>query len=269
MQTIINRLLPPAFFILVFVLIAGCPRTAKTKLIVAGSNSVQPFAELLAERYMNEHPGVEINVQGGGSTAGIHAVQNHICDIGMSSRPLTKEEQYLKQWTIALDGIVVIVHKQNPVKDLTIEQLRAVFTGKIRNWQELGGENKKITLIIREEGSGTRGYFEEIVMSGAPFARDALVQDSNGAIREIVAGDPAAIGFISFGLVDERVKLLSINGITPSESTITSHTYPIARKFLFLTNGEPGELARSFLDFVLSPKGQKTLVDEGLIKATP
>ncbi|MGQ9677802.1 MAG: phosphate ABC transporter substrate-binding protein [bacterium] len=269
MKTIINRLLRPASFILVFVLIAGCQRGAKTRLIVAGSTSVQPFADLLAELYMNNHPGVEINVQGGGSTAGIHAVQNHICNIGMSSRPLSKEEQHLTQWTIALDGIVVIVHKQNPVRDLTLEELRAIFTGKIRNWQELGRENKKITLIIREEGSGTRGCFEEMVMQGAPFARDALVQDSNGAVREIVAGDLSAIGFISFGLVDERVKPLSINGIVPTESTIASRTYPIARKFLFLTNGEPGVLARSFIEFVLSPQGQKALVDEGLIKAIP
>ncbi|NPV14674.1 phosphate ABC transporter substrate-binding protein [candidate division WOR-3 bacterium] len=256
-------------FPVILICFAGCRRSAKTSLTIAGSTSVQPFAELLAERYMMEHPGVEINVQGGGSSAGIRAVQNRICDIGMSSRPLTPEEQNLQQWTIALDGIVLIVHKQNPVRNITLKQLQDVFSGKIRNWQELGGPDQKITVITREEGSGTRGCFEEIVMKDVHFAADALVQDCNGAVREIVASDPAAIGYISFGLVDERVQPLTVDGITPSESTITAHIYPLARKFLFLTNGEPSTLARSFLDFVLGPEGQKTLADEGLIKVAP
>ncbi len=258
-----------ALFPVIFISFAGCRRSAETSLTIAGSTSVQPFAELLAELYMQQHPGVEINVQGGGSSAGIRAVQNCICDIGMSSRPLTPEEQNLQQWTIALDGIVLIVHKHNPVRNITLEQLQDVFSGKIRNWRALGGPDQKITVITREEGSGTRGCFEEIVMHGAHFAADALVQDSNGAVREIVASDPSAIGYISFGLVDERVSALAVNGITPSESTIVAHTYPLARRFLFLTNGEPDALARSFLDFVLSPEGQKTLADEGLIKAVP
>jgi phosphate transport system substrate-binding protein len=247
-------------------LFAGCRHSTQTTLTIAGSTSVQPFAELLAELYSQMHPGVEINVQGGGSTAGIRAVQNHICDIGMCSRHLNPEENNITAITIALDGIALIVHRSNPVENITLEQAKAIFSGKIRNWQELGGENRTITVITREEGSGTRASFEEKVMGEGHFAPDALVQDSNGAVREIVANDPAAIGYISFGLIDERVKPLALNSIIPSEKTIKDHTYPLARQFLFLTCGEPTPLARSFLDFALSPKAQGALAEEGLIR---
>ncbi len=248
-------------------LLVGCRRNERTALTIAGSTSVQPFAERLAEIYLHKHPNVEINVQGGGSSAGIQATKNHICDIGMSSRHLTPEEQGFNQWTIALDGIVLIVHKENPIRNLTLKEVREIFTGRIRNWDELGGPNRKITVITREEGSGTRASFEEKVMAEQRFAPDALVQDSNGAVREIVANDPAAIGYISFGLIDERVQPLTIDGVAPSESTIRAGTYPLVRYFLFLTCGEPSGLARSFIDFTLSPEGQKALAEEGLIKA--
>jgi len=217
---------------------------------------------------MHHYPGIEINVQGGGSSAGIRAVQNHICHMGMSSRHLTpEEEKNIQTYRIALDGIVLIVHKDNPVANLTRTQVREIFTGRIRNWQDLGGKNRRITVITREEGPGTRASFEEKVMDNEHFAPDALVQDSNGAVREIVAGNPAAIGYISYGLVDERVKPLAIDTIAPSESAIRNGTYPLVREFLFLTCGEPGELTRNFIQFVFSPAGQRALADEGLIRA--
>ncbi|MEO0068877.1 MAG: phosphate ABC transporter substrate-binding protein [candidate division WOR-3 bacterium] len=263
MPTLLNRIFPS--FVFVILLFAACRSTGKTTLTIAGSTSVQPFAELLAELYLHKHPGVEINVQGGGSSAGIRAVQNHICDIGMCSRHLNPDEANLTPLTIALDGIALIVHHSNPVEELSIEQARAIFSGKIKNWDELGGERRKITVITREEGSGTRASFEEKVMGDEHFAPDALVQDSNGAVREIVANDPAAIGYISVGLVDKRVKALKIEGIAPSENTIKDGTYPLARQFLFLTCGELTPLTRSFIEFTLSPEGQRALAEEGLI----
>ncbi|MGQ9707993.1 MAG: phosphate ABC transporter substrate-binding protein [bacterium] len=250
----------------VSVIFVGCRRSTRTTLIIAGSTSVQPFAELLAELYMHGHPGVEINVQGGGSSAGVRAVQNHICDIGMCSRQLNPEENNLTPITIAFDGIALIVHHSNPIENITLEQVRAIFSGQIQNWQELGGKNRNITVITREEGSGTRVSFEEKVMGDEHFAPDALVQDSNGAVREIVANDPAAIGYISIGLVDKRVKPLALNNITPNEETIRDHTYPLARQFIFLTCGEPTPLARSFIDFTLSLEAQSALAEEGLIR---
>jgi phosphate transport system substrate-binding protein len=249
------------------VTLISCRPSPQNSLVLAGSTSVQPFAELVAEIYQRHHPGVEINVQGGGSTAGIRAVENHICHIGMCSRHLNPDEaSRFNAIPIAIDGIVLVVHPSNPVDNLTLEQARDIFAGKIRNWQEVGGDNRKITVITREEGSGTRASFEEKVMGDNHFAPDALVQDSNGAVREIVANDPGAIGYISFGLVDHRVKVLAIEGVLPNEDLIREHRYPLARDFLFVVDNEISPLARSFIDFVLSEEGQRALAEEGLIR---
>ena len=260
------------------ILSSGCSRASKTAITIAGSTSVEPFAELLAEHYMAVHPGIEISVQGGGSSAGIRAVTNRICAIGMSSRELYPAETSLVEIPIALDAIALIVNAGNPVRRLTLEQARDVFAGRIRNWQEIGGPDQRITPITREEGSGTRASFEEKVMvAGRPknrdgktepasFAPDALVQDSNGAVREIVASDPAAIGYISSGLVDERVAAVALNGATPTEAAIRSGKYPVVRQFLFLTNGEASGTAKEFINYVLSDSGQKALVEEGLTR---
>jgi phosphate transport system substrate-binding protein len=256
----------------------GCSRASKTAITLAGSTSVEPFAELLAEHYMAQHPGVEISVQGGGSSAGIRAVTSRICAIGMSSRELNPEEKGLVEIPIAQDAIALIVNARNPVRQLTMEQARDVFAGRIRNWQKLGGPNRRITAITREEGSGTRASFEEKVMAtGMPkdkdgktnpaaFAPDALVQDSNGSVREIVASDPAAIGYISSGLIDERVAAILLGGIAPTEATILSGKYPVVREFLFLTNGEATGTAKAFIEYVLSDSGQRALVEEGLTR---
>ena len=276
----LSRLLPIALCVLF--LCAGCPRNNQNSIVIAGSTSVEPFAERLAELYAVRQrrqakgapkpvPMTEINVQGGGSSAGIRAVQSGICQIGMSSRALTAEEKGLHEIPIALDAIVIVVNRDNPVRSITLEQARGIFSGYIRSWHELGGPRRPITVITREDGSGTRASFEEEAMTGddkatRPFARDALVQDSNGAVREIVAGDPAAIGYISFGLVDERVRALELDGVAPSESTVKSGTYPITRKFLFLTKEAPAGPVKDFIDYVLSPDGQHVLADEGLVR---
>ncbi|HTW92933.1 MAG TPA: phosphate ABC transporter substrate-binding protein [bacterium] len=257
---------------------AGCARSGRAGITLAGSTSVEPFAERLAELYMRAHADAKISVQGGGSSAGIRACQSRICAIGMSSRELTREEKGLVEIPIALDAIALIVNRQNPVRELTMEQARDVFAGRIRNWKELGGPNRRITPITREEGSGTRASFEEKVMAtGTPkdksgktnpaaFAPDALVQDSNGAVREVVADDPAAIGYISAGLIDERVAAVTLNGFAPNEATILTGQYPVVRQFLFLTNGEATGTAKAFIEYVLSDSGQNALVEEGLTR---
>jgi phosphate transport system substrate-binding protein len=267
-----------AALLVAILLAAGCSRGNKAAITLAGSTSVEPFAERLAELYMRAHPDAKISVQGGGSSAGIRACQNRICAIGMSSRELNPEEKGLVEIPIALDAIALIINRQNPVHELTMEQARDVFAGRIRNWQELGGPNRRITPITREEGSGTRTSFEEKVMvagmpkgkdgktSPAAFAPDALVQDSNGAVREIVASDPAAIGYISSGLIDERVTAVALNGFAPTEATVFSGAYPVVRQFLFLTNGEATGTAKAFIEYVLSDSGQNALVEEGLTR---
>jgi len=258
--------------------VMACSSGTREGITVAGSTSVEPFAERLAELYMPKHPGAKISVQGGGSSAGIKAVQSGICQIGMSSRELKPEEQGLTVIIIAHDAIALIVNAGNPVRGVTLQQARDIFSGRIRNWRQLGGPNKPITVITREEGSGTRASFEEKVMVAgmakdsagkvepATFAPDALVQDSNGAVREIVASDAAAIGYISFGLIDNRVHALALNGVQPDERTVKRGRYPVARNFLFLTRGEPDSTSAAFISYVLSPEGQQVLADEGLIR---
>jgi phosphate transport system substrate-binding protein len=247
-------------------LLAGCNSEVGSRpLSVAGSTSVQPFAEKLAEIYMHEHPGCRIDVQGGGSSAGIYAAEHGAADLGSSSRELLGEEKKLVEIPIAYDGIAVIVHPANPLTDLSVEQIRQIFLGAVTDWRAFGLPPHPIDLITREEGSGTREAFEHLVMAKQEITPTALVQDSNGSVREIVAGDPHSIGYISAGLVDHRVKTLAINGVMPTAGNIKNHTYKLVRRFLLVSRIPPTGLCREFTDFVLGPQGQKVLENEGLV----
>lgn len=240
----------------------------KGGIIIAGSTSIQPFIEKVAERYMEKHPEIQINVQGGGSTAGVQATYNKICDIGISSRNLKEHEKGLTTVLIAVDGVAVIIHKNNRVNNLSTGQIKDIFSGKIKNWKELGGKEKAIISVTREEGSGTRGAFEDMVMGEAEISDACLVQDSNGAVREIIATTPQGIGYISVGLVDEREKAIAINGVLPTLENIASRKYRFSRPFLFLLLTEPQGNVKKFIDYVLSREGQDILKKDGLIPAT-
>lgn len=253
---------------LFFLLITSCQRQ-KAGITIAGSTSVEPFAELLAEEYMIRHPKSYIYVQGGGSTAGIEAVRTNAAHIGMSSRSLTPEEKDLYAVTIAKDAIAIIVHPKNPVQDLSLIQIRKIFSGKIKNWSEVGGPSRPIILVTREEGSGTREAFQKMVMGNEQISLESLVQDSNGAIRQVVSSDPYAIGYISLGLVNEKVKALRISGIEPNLKNIVHGQYRLIRPFLFVFNGSPKGEASAFLEFVLSEEAQHLLAKEGLITIRP
>jgi len=147
-----------------------------------------------------------------------------------------------------------------------MDQIRKIYAGKITRWKEVGGADRAITLVTREEGSGTRETFQNLVMGkNEEVTLGALVQDSNGAIRQVVADDPNAIGFISLGLVNDRVKALTIDGIEPTLENIQTRRYQIIRPFLFVFKSTPQGVAKEFLDYVLSPAGQKLLVQEGLV----
>jgi phosphate transport system substrate-binding protein len=234
-------------------------------LTIAGSTSVQPFAEKLAEIYMDIDPKFIINVQGGGSTAGIKACREKAAQIGTSSRELHQDEEDLTKIIIAKDGIAVIVHPSNPVGNITLEQLRGIFSGAVRSWSHLGWVDKPIYFVNREEGSGTRDAFESLVMGKKEISDEALVQDSNGSVREIIANNPQAIGYISFGIVNHQVKALAVHSITPDLKTIKSNRYTLTRPFIFVFPSQPTALARRFIDFVLSKEGQEILEKEGLV----
>ncbi len=238
---------------------------SKAGITVAGSTSVQPFAELLAEEYMSHHRESHIYVQGGGSTAGIEAAITRAANIGMSSRSLIGDEKRLYAVTVARDAIAVIVNPMNPIENLSLDQIREVFSGKTENWKELGGPNHPIDVITREEGSGTRESFQKFVMGKEDIDLGALVQDSNGAVRQVIVTDPNAIGYISLGLVNDEVKAVRISGVEPNLTNVYNGKYTLVRPFLFVFNGEPVDQAKSFLDFVLSPPAQKLLLKEGLV----
>jgi phosphate transport system substrate-binding protein len=259
----------PLVFLALFLLAPGCrrhdPGDSGAALTIAGSTSVQPFAEKLAETYMAAHPGIAINVQGGGSTAGVRAAETGAAQIGMSSRHLKDSEDSLHQVTIALDGIAIIAHASNPVAGLTRGQIAAIFAGEITHWDQVGGAARPIHFVTREEGSGTRGAFEEMVMGKKEIAPRALVQDSNGAVREIVASDPDALGYISLGLLDRRVRGLAVDGALPTHDAIVGKSYAIVRPFLFLCREAPTGGAGAFIDYVLGQEGQRLLGLEGLI----
>lgn len=237
----------------------------KTSITLAGSTAFQPFAEKLAEQYMLIHPEVNITVQGGGSALGIQSALSGTADIGMADLvQLPPEAQDLHAIVVAKDGISVIVHPTNPIDNLTLDQVRDIFNGVIRNWKEVGGIDHSITVVSREAGSGTRSSFEEIVQN-IHLIEDAIIQDSNGTIRETVANDPNAIGYISHGMVNEKVKPLHINDVPCTVEEILKGRYVLVRPIFLLTRAEPqGEMAQ-FVNYILSEEGQNTIRTSGLI----
>jgi phosphate transport system substrate-binding protein len=229
---------------------------------------VQPYAEVLAEAYALQHADVEIDIQGGGSSAGITAAKNSTAELGMSSRSLKEEEQGLWVIEIAKDGLAVIVHPDNPINGLSLDEVRDIYTTDINNWARLGGTDARIHIITREDGSGTRSAFEELVMGGQQISPRAIVQDSNGAVRQLVADDPNAIGFISLGLVgigERPVKALSLEGVYPTSENVINGSYNLTRPFLFVALAKPEGHTLEFIEFVMSDEGRQILKTEGLI----
>ena len=236
------------------------------KIEIAGSTSVQPVAEKLAAKYMEEHPNVRIDVMGGGSGLGIRSVSQGIIDIGTSSKELkTDEKQGLNEYTIGKEGIVVAVNLDNPVNNLTKSQLKDIFSGNITNWKEVGGPDAKINLVVREDGSGTRSAFEDLVMNKTKVKSDAIVQTSTESIKVAVKQDPYAIGYISLAHMTPDVKALTIDGVAPSTETVKDGSYNLQRPFLFLTNGEPEGQVKEFIDWCLGPEGQEIVTDEKIV----
>jgi len=252
-----------AFGVAVF---PGCRgRGSQSGVTLAGSTSIEPFAEKWAEVFMEKRPGLGVEVQGGGSSAGIQACKSGACEIGMASRELKADEKELHEIVVARDGLAVIVHPSNPVRGLKIAEVKQIFSGDLGAWKPLGGPDRRITVVTREEGSGTRGAFQELVMGKTRIFSGAITEDSNGTVREIVSRDPAAIGFISLGLVNDQVRALALDGAAATDDNIRNGSYRLVRPFLFVSRGEPTGLAKEFVEFVLSDEGQALIAEEGLL----
>ncbi len=259
--------------IIAIIIIIGAYLTLTTenqyeRIEIAGSTSVQPVAEELAQAYMKKHPNVKINVQGGGSGLGIRSVTQGIIDIGTSSKePNSNESKGLNKYLIGKDGIVVVVNPENPVENLTKSQIRDIYNGNITNWKEVGGIDGKINVITREDGSGTRSVFQKIIMGKTSIKGDAVVLTSTESVAQAVDGDPNSIGYISIISFKGNLKAIKVDGVYPNEETISNGSYPIQNPFLFLTKGNPHGVVEDFLNFCLSPEGQSIVKSEKVIPA--
>jgi phosphate transport system substrate-binding protein len=234
---------------------------------MAGSTAFQPFAEKLAELYMTMHPGVNITVQGGGSAVGIQSALSGAAQIGMADLvELPPEAASLTPVVVAKDSIAIVVHPDNKVTDLSTAQLQGLFNGQIANWKEIGGEDRPVTVVSREAGSGTRSSFEKI-LGGIQLTPNAVIQNSNGTVRETVAADANAVGYLSHGLLNEKIKALSVDGHECTTEEIVKGGYALVRPVFLLTQGQPEGEMKTFIDYILSPQGQQVIRDCGLIPA--
>ena len=241
-------------------LLVGCAgRTIEppepVHLKVTGSASMQSLVEELAQAYAERHKQVTITVEGRGSLLGIELVRQRDADIGMTSW-MDAEDTSLWSTPIALDGIALVVHPQNRVEGLTMLQLKDVFFGRIWDWQDVGGQAGEIVVVSREDGSGTRMVFEELVMQGKRVTPTAVVMPGSRAVVEYVAEHPQAIGYVSMGHLSQEVKVLEIEEAMPTPDSVRQGDYHLFRPLFLMTNREPTGEVKGFVDFVLSPTGQ-------------
>ena len=238
---------------------SGDRAAAPYTIEVGGSTSVTPLMELFAAEYQKTKTNIKVNINGTGSGDGIKNAGT-VYQIGMSSRELTPAEQGqgLKETIVAIDGIAVIMNNNSPVTNLTIAQIKDIYTGAITDWSQITGNVKrgKIAVISREEGSGTRGAFEELVGFQGKLLAGANESTSTGAIKAGVAQNLEAIGYISLGSVDNTVKAIAVNGIAATNENVKKGTYKIARPFIVLTGKNVHPESAAFIDWMLSPAGQ-------------
>ena len=250
--------------------------SAKETISAVGSSSVTPLMEVFSETYMKTHDNVFIEVQGPGSSAGVKAAKNGSADLGMSSRNLktSEKEPTLKELTVAMDGIAVVVNPKNKLGGLTTEQVTSIYKGDITNWKQVGGEDKPIVAVTRDTASGTRGAFEDIMklkrkISGkkvSAISQRAQVANGNGALKTMIASNPYAIGYISLGTVDSSVHPLSINGVQPSVENVKNASYKVARPFLVLyREGQTSKATQQFLGWMKSEEAQGLVDKKGYI----
>jgi phosphate transport system substrate-binding protein len=238
-------------------------------LRIAGSTSMQPLVKDLAQAYTERHEYVTFDVQGGGTHLGITLAGEGQIDISTASWKPTAEEERDPEtgakrlwWTaIAQDGIALVVHPQNVLGGLTLPQARDIFFGQVLDWEEIGETSGEIVVVSREDGSGTRKVFEEMVMGKKRVTPTAIVMPSSEAVIEYIAGHPTAIGYVSMGYLSPQVKALSVEGVNPTPEDVQSGVYTLTRPLYLLTGQEPAGEVKAFIEFALSPAGQ-TVVEQ-------
>ncbi len=251
---------------------AGSVLAADT-IVMKGSTTVLPVAQASAEMYMKSHPDVNISISGGGSGNGIKALIDGTTDIGNASRFIKDKEVTLANekgvypvpHRVAMDAIIPIVHTDNPVSNLTIEQLSLIYQGKIKNWKEVGGNDLQIVVVSRDTSSGTYEVWEEKVLHKAKVTPRAQLQASNGAVAQAVSKNKYAIGYIGLGYLNKSVKATDVNGIEATRANALSGKYPVSRPLFMFTKGWPVGIVSDYINFVLSKTGQDIVKKEGFV----
>jgi phosphate transport system substrate-binding protein len=259
---------------------------AKTDSIqIKGSDTIVNLIQVLAENFVQSHPNLNISVTGGGSGTGFASLINKTCNIAMSSREIEEKEVALAKqsnvepigFKVGLDGLVVIVNKNNPVSKLTLAELRNIFMAKITNWKEVGGQDKTIVVLSRESNSGTHMFFKERVIrnndinSSDEFTIHSLMMSSSQAVYDEVLQNPNALGYVGMGFVNNKIKVISVSldkdnkYVYPTANTIIDNSYPISRPLYLYTDGKPKGLVEMFIDYALSNEGQKVVIDTDFV----
>ncbi len=274
--------------VLMAVSLVGCgekidPNEPQGFIQTKGSDTMVNAIQMVAEEFMKEYPHVFVAVTGGGSGVGIASLINKACDVATASREMKPKEIEIarehgvnpKEIVVAYDGVAVIVNKNNPIDKLTIEDLHNIFTGKATNWKQFGGKDLHIVTLSREVSSGTHIYFkEEVIQLGKKdnkeeFSSQTLLLTSSQAIVDEVAGNEEAIGYLGMGYLSNRTKALLIGKNKefhpPDVENVLKKTYPLSRPLFVYTNGEPQGIVKRFLDFALSPTGQKQFTETGFV----
>lgn len=275
------------FFALICVLFS-CSNQSKNMNIgmqIKGSDTIVNLVQVWAEKFSQINDGTNVGVTGGGTGTGFAALLNNTCDIAMASRQVEENEINLakkqnityKEFIVGLDGLAVLVNKDNPVNNLSIEQLRDIFMAKITNWKELGGENRPIVLLSRESNSGTHMFFKETVIrlndinSKDEFSPKALLMPSSQAIVDEIYQNPNAIGYAGIGFMNDQTKAVSVSAqnsteyFYPTIENVMNGKYPISRPLYLYTNGEPEGIVKDFIDYALSEQGQKIVVETAFV----
>lgn len=235
----------------------------KSTLRIAGGTAHIPIMKIVSKEINSVNQNIKIAIAGGGSGVGIKKVGEGLVDIGNSGRKPSENEiqKYnLKLFKWAIDGIAVVVNPANKIDNLTKKQLQDIFSGKITNWKELGGDNKKIVVYTRDKASGTRKVFWKKLLDKGEILPSAIFAKSNGAMRRVIEDNPYAIGYMSAGFIDEKIKGVSIDGIAPTKDNIKSGKYVFVRGLYSLTKGEPSGLKKKFIEYLFSPHVQNDIV---------
>lgn len=272
-----------SLFLTTLILLVGCNKkneennntnttttTPSGNVTVSGSTSVGPLMEKEAEKFKINNSGINVEVNQIGSSAGIKDAINGTVEIGMSSRDLKEEEvaEGLVEVEVAFDGMAVITSKNNKISSLKLSEVKDIYTGKITNWKDIGGKDSQIVVVSREDGSGTRDAFQEIVgYESQELYKESIIGDGSGNIKTTVAGNDHAIGFISFEYIDDSVNAVKIDDISPTAQNVKNGEYKLSRPFLLVYKEENlKENGNKLIDFILSEEGQKIVEESGLIR---